>query len=77
MNDALAAVWYALAEGRLHFRTRAALERHQQRLAREQLRWVAAHSPAVARPVPCSGPRPEPVAQPAAHGQGRDDGAVR
>ncbi|WP_019011493.1 F390 synthetase-related protein [Deinococcus aquatilis] len=48
MNDALAAVWYALAEGRLHFRTRAALERHQQRLAREQLRWVAAYSPAVA-----------------------------
>ena len=28
--------------------TRAALERHQQRLAREQMRWVAAHSPAVA-----------------------------
>ncbi|MFB9992941.1 F390 synthetase-related protein [Deinococcus oregonensis] len=48
MNDALAAVWHALAEGRLHFRTRAALEAHQVRLAREQVRWVAAHSPAVA-----------------------------
>ncbi|ANE42869.1 F390 synthetase-related protein [Deinococcus puniceus] len=49
MNDALAAVWYALAEGRLQFRTRVALERHQERLARGHLRWVAAHSPAVAQ----------------------------
>ena len=38
----------ALDDARLGFRTRAALERHQQRLAHEHLRWVAAHSPAVA-----------------------------
>ncbi|UQN07117.1 F390 synthetase-related protein [Deinococcus sp. QL22] len=48
MNDALAAVGYAIAEGRLHFRTRIALEAHQDRLAHGHLRWVAAHSPAVA-----------------------------
>ncbi|THF69018.1 hypothetical protein E7T06_13735 [Deinococcus sp. Arct2-2] len=59
MNDALAAVWYAFAEGRLHFRTRAALEAHQERLARGHLRWVVAHSPAVAARFQSAGLSPQ------------------
>ena len=38
----------ALDDARLTFRSRAALDRHQERLAHGHLRWVAAHSPAVA-----------------------------
>ncbi|WP_221088163.1 F390 synthetase-related protein [Deinococcus aquaedulcis] len=38
----------ALDDARLTFRSRPALEAHQRRLAHEHLRWVAAHSPAVA-----------------------------
>lgn len=47
--DRLTVLRHALGEGRLMFRDRAALERHQERLAGEHLRWVAAHSPYTAR----------------------------
>ncbi len=43
--DRLTVLRHALGEGSLMFRSRAALERHQQRLAAHHLRWVAAHSP--------------------------------
>lgn len=46
--NALPTLLAALDDARLDFRTRAALERHQERLAHDHLRWVAAHSPAVA-----------------------------
>ncbi|PTA68108.1 F390 synthetase-related protein [Deinococcus arcticus] len=38
----------ALDDARLTFHSRAALDAHQNRLAHDHLRWVAAHSPAVA-----------------------------
>ncbi|MFC6748791.1 hypothetical protein [Deinococcus aquaticus] len=46
--NALPTLLAALDDARLDFRTRAALERHQERLAHDHLRWVAVHSPAVA-----------------------------
>ncbi|WP_425145726.1 F390 synthetase-related protein [Deinococcus sp.] len=49
MFERLSVLGHALNEGRLMFRDRAALERHQERLAAEQLRWVAAHSSYTAR----------------------------
>ncbi|MVN86508.1 hypothetical protein GO986_06985 [Deinococcus sp. HMF7620] len=45
---ALPTLLAALDDTRLTFRCRAALEAHQARLAHGHLRWVAAHSPAVA-----------------------------
>ncbi|WP_161882684.1 F390 synthetase-related protein [Deinococcus alpinitundrae] len=45
MFDRLTVLGHALNEGRLLFRDRAVLERHQSRLAAEHLRWVAVHSP--------------------------------
>ncbi|MFC6666674.1 hypothetical protein ACFP9V_15955 [Deinococcus radiopugnans] len=47
--DRLTVLGHALGEGRLMFRDRAALRRHQDRQARAHLRWVAAHSPFTAR----------------------------
>ncbi|GGL70768.1 coenzyme F390 synthetase [Deinococcus aerolatus] len=47
--DRVTVVRHALGEGRRMFRDRAALERHQERLAVHHLRWVAAHSPFTAR----------------------------
>jgi len=44
MFDRLTVLGHALNEGRLLFRDRAALERHQSRLAAEHLRWAAVHS---------------------------------
>ncbi|WP_241191163.1 F390 synthetase-related protein [Deinococcus psychrotolerans] len=44
MFDRLRVLTHALNESRLMFRDRATLERHQSRLAAEQLRWVAVHS---------------------------------
>ncbi|UBV43165.1 hypothetical protein LAJ19_02780 [Deinococcus taeanensis] len=46
--NALAVLLGALDDARLTFRTRPALDAHQERLGRAHLRWVAAHSPAVA-----------------------------
>ncbi|ULH15059.1 hypothetical protein MF271_14000 [Deinococcus sp. KNUC1210] len=45
MIDRLTVLTHALSESRWMFRERAALERHQARLATDHLRWVAAHSP--------------------------------
>ncbi|MFC4454052.1 F390 synthetase-related protein [Deinococcus sonorensis] len=47
--DSLRVLRYALAEGRLMFRDRQALEHHAKRLSTRQLRWVAAHSPFTAQ----------------------------
>ncbi|WP_293912124.1 F390 synthetase-related protein [Deinococcus sp.] len=49
MFERLSVLRHALGESRLMFTDRAALERHQGRLAARHLRWVAAHSADVAR----------------------------
>mgnify|MGYP006923456403 CR=1 FL=1 len=49
----------ALAEGRLAFRDRARLERHQDALARTHLRWVLPRSPATADRFRAAGLPPE------------------
>ena len=55
MLERLTALRHALNESRLQFRSRAALEQYQERLASEHLRWVAAHSPCTARRFQQSG----------------------
>ena len=55
MFDRLTVLRQMLGEGRLMFRDRAALERHQDRLAAEHLRWVAVHSPYTAQRFQRSG----------------------
>ncbi|SMB92045.1 F390 synthetase-related protein [Deinococcus hopiensis] len=48
MSDNLTVLHHALAEGALMFRDRLALERHQQALGAEQMRWLVGHSPFLA-----------------------------
>ena len=55
MFDRLTVLRQMLGEDRLMFRDRAALERHQDRLAAEHLRWVAVHSPYTAQRFQRSG----------------------
>ncbi|WP_424952924.1 F390 synthetase-related protein [Deinococcus sp.] len=50
---------HAALEGRLLFRDRARLEAHQERLARVQMRWLAAHSPYTARRLREAGLSPD------------------
>ena len=74
MLDRLTVLTHALGEGRHMFRDRAALERHQERLAAEHLRWVAAHSPYTAERFQQAKLGRGPVAGPAPHRQSGDDG---
>jgi putative adenylate-forming enzyme len=59
MLDRLTVLGHALRESRLLFTDRAALDRHQERLASTHLRWVAAHSPYVAQRLREANLRPD------------------